>query len=31
MKLSDQWIFHWFCPSFCQTLTHELCWISVRC
>jgi len=26
-----QWIFDWFCPSFCSTLTHELCWISVRC
>jgi len=28
-QFSDQWIFDWFCPSFCWTLTHELCWISV--
>jgi len=23
MAFSDQWIFDWFCPSFCWTLTLE--------
>jgi len=29
-QFSDQCLIcDWFCPSFCWTLTHELCWISV--